>query len=90
MGLAPASGIAMCHGGGCCSEPLKGFIHGAGIIIGLDLAKNIFQVHGMGTEGNIVCRRQLRRSQMLLFFSRLESCLVRMEACAGAYDWVRS
>ena len=40
--------------------------------IGLDLTKNVFQVHGVDTEGAIVCRRQLRRSQMLAFFSRLE------------------
>lgn len=57
---------------------------GRPITIGLDLAKNVFRVHGVGTEGNAVIRRQLRRSQMLLFFSRLESCLVGMKACAGA------
>ena len=59
------------------------------ITIGLDLAKNVFQVHGVDTEGTIVCRRQLRRSQVLAFFSRLEPCLVGMEACAGAHYWAR-
>lgn len=59
------------------------------ITIGLDLAKNVFQVHGVGTEGNVVIRRQIRRSQLLLFFSRLEPCLVAMEACAGAHHWAR-
>ncbi|WP_299823381.1 IS110 family transposase [uncultured Jannaschia sp.] len=59
------------------------------ITIGLDLAKNVFQVHGVNTEGTIVCRRQLRRSQVLVFFSRLEPCLVGMEACAGAHYWAR-
>ncbi len=51
------------------------------ITIGLDLAKNVFQVHGVDAEGAIVCRRQLRRLQVLAFFSRLKPCLVGMEAC---------
>jgi transposase len=59
------------------------------ITIGLDLAKNVFQVHGVDAEGAIVCRRQLRRLQVLAFFSRLEPCLVGMEACAGAHYWAR-
>lgn len=59
------------------------------ITIGLDLAKNVFQVHGVDKNGNVVLRRQLRRSQMHLFFSRLGSCLVGMEACAGAHYWAR-
>ena len=58
-------------------------------IIGLDLAKNVFQVHGVAEGGTIVLRRQLRRSQVLVFFSRLEPCLVGMEACAGAHHWAR-
>ncbi len=59
------------------------------ITIGLDLAKNVFQVHAVDAEGTIVCRRQLRRSQVPAFFSRLEPCLVGMEACAGAHYWAR-
>lgn len=59
------------------------------ITIGIDLAKNVFQVHGVGAEGDVVLRRQLRRSQVLAFFSRLEPCLVGMEACAGAHHWAR-
>lgn len=59
------------------------------ITIGLDLAKNVFQVHGVDARGRVVCRRQLRRVQLLLFFSRLEPCLVGMEACAGAHHWGR-
>ena len=58
-------------------------------IIGLDLAKNVFQVHGVAEGGTIVLRLQLRRSQVLVFFSRLEPCLVGMEACAGAHHWAR-
>ncbi|WP_349294826.1 IS110 family transposase (plasmid) [Thioclava sp. 'Guangxiensis'] len=59
------------------------------ITIGLDLAKNVFQVHGVDATGKVVCRRQLRRAQLLLFFSQLELCVVGMEACAGAHHWGR-
>lgn len=55
------------------------------ITIGLDRAKNVFQVHGVSANGTVVCRCQLRRAQLLLFFSRLEPCLVGMEACAGPH-----
>ncbi|NIP17542.1 MAG: IS110 family transposase [Xanthomonadales bacterium] len=57
--------------------------------IGLDLAKNVFQVHGVDAEGNVVIRRQLRRSQVLPFFRKLEPCLVGLEACATAHHWAR-
>ncbi|NCU21248.1 IS110 family transposase [Candidatus Falkowbacteria bacterium] len=57
--------------------------------VGLDLAKNVFQVHGIDAEGAVVIRRQIRRAQMLLFFSRLAPCLIGMEACAGAHYWAR-
>lgn len=59
------------------------------ITIGLDLAKNVFQVHGVDGAGNVVVRRQLRRSQVLPFFRKLEPCLVGMEACATAHHWAR-
>jgi transposase len=59
------------------------------LTIGLDLAKNVFQVHGVDASGQVVCRRQLRRAQRLLFFSRLEPCLVGMQACSGAHHWGR-
>lgn len=59
------------------------------ITIGLDLAKHVFQVHGVDAEGAIVCRGQLRRLHVLAFFSRLEPCLVGMEVCAGAHYWAR-
>jgi len=55
--------------------------------VGLDLAKNVFQVHAVDTAGAVVIRRQVRRAQMLLFFSRLAPCLIGMEACAGAPRW---
>lgn len=53
--------------------------------IGLDLAKNVFQVHAVDAAGRVVVRRQVRRAQMRLFFSRLPACLIGMEACAGAH-----
>ncbi|MEM1385950.1 MAG: IS110 family transposase [Pseudomonadota bacterium] len=59
------------------------------ITIGLDLAKSVFQVHGVGADGATVVRRQLRRSQLLAFFEKLEPCLVGMEASAGAHHWAR-
>lgn len=57
--------------------------------IGLDLAKNVFQVHGIDERDRPVLRRQLKRCQVLEFFARLEPCLVGMEACAGAHYWGR-
>src|SRR5215207_5426450 len=53
--------------------------------IGLDLAKHVFQVHGVDAEGATVLRKQLRRSQVLSFFGRLPPCLVGLEACATAH-----
>ena len=57
--------------------------------IGLDLAKSIFQVHGVDASGQVVVRRSLRRAQMLPFFARLPSCLVGMEACGTSHHWAR-
>ena len=53
--------------------------------IGLDLAKNVFQVHGVNEVGGEVTRKRVRRSQMLTFFAGLPPCLVGMEACATAH-----
>ena len=57
--------------------------------IGLDIAKNVFQVHGVDAEGQPVIRRQLRRSQVLKVFAALEPCLVGLEACATSHYWAR-
>ena len=59
------------------------------ITIGVDLAKNVFQIHGVDAEGSVVFRRQLRRSRMLPFFKKQPPCLVGMEACATAHHWAR-
>jgi len=58
-------------------------------VVGLDLAKSIFQVHGIDAEGEVVTRRKLSRSRVLEFFASLEPCLVGMEACATAHHWAR-
>jgi transposase len=57
--------------------------------IGLDLAKNWFQVHGVDAQGQAVVRRKLRRGDVLTYFRSLEPCLVGMEACATAHHWAR-
>ena len=59
------------------------------ITIGVDLAKNVFQIHGVDAEGSVVFRRQLRRPRMLPYFKTLPPCLVGMEACATAHHWAR-
>ncbi len=57
--------------------------------IGLDLAKNVFQVHGISATGEVVVRKTLRRSQMLPFFEKLPPCLVGAEACGTSHHWAR-
>jgi transposase len=57
--------------------------------IGLDLAKKVFQVHGVDAEGKVVVARKLRRKQVLAFFAKLPACLVGMEACGSAHHWGR-
>lgn len=59
------------------------------VTIGLDLAKSVFQVHGVDAAGEVVVRRKLRRSQLLAFFAKLPACLVGMEACASSHYWAR-
>jgi transposase len=60
------------------------------ITIGLDIAKHVFQVHGVDRAGSVKIRRKLRRSEVLQFFAELNPCLVGMEACATAHYWARS
>lgn len=57
--------------------------------IGLDIAKHVFQVHGVDAAGKTVLRKQLKRVQVLAFFANLPPCLVGLEACAGAHYWAR-
>src|SRR5262245_62997450 len=57
--------------------------------IGLDIAKNVFQVHGIDHNEKVVIRKQLRRGQVLRFFEELPRCLVGLETCATSHYWAR-
>ncbi len=57
--------------------------------IGLDIAKNVFQVHGIDREGRLVLCRKVRRDRLLKLFEGLAPCLIGMEACATAHHWAR-
>ena len=58
--------------------------------IGLDIAKNVFQVHGEDGEGRIILQKKLRRGQLLGFFTKLAPCLVALEACGTSHYWGRT
>ena len=57
--------------------------------VGIDLAKNVFQVHGVDERGRTVLRKQLKRGQVMQFFAKLAPCLIGMEACGSAHHWAR-
>ena len=57
--------------------------------IGVDLAKNVFQVHGADASGAVLFRRKLRRHQVLTFFAAQRPCTVAMEACGSSHHWAR-
>ena len=57
--------------------------------IGLDIAKSVFQVHGVDADGQVVIRRQLKRRYVLALFQKLPPCLVGIEACASSHHWSR-
>jgi len=59
------------------------------IRIGLDVAKNVFQVHGVDEDGNVVIRKRLRRQNLLMFFGSLPPCLIGVEACSASHHWAR-
>lgn len=59
------------------------------ITVGLDLAKNVFQVHGADSAGRAILRKKLRRGQVLEFFGQLSACVVAVEVCGGAHYWGR-
>ena len=58
--------------------------------VGLDIAKNVFQVRGVDAAGAVVAARSIRRAQVLAFFASLTSCLVGIEACSSAHHWARA
>ena len=57
--------------------------------IGLDLAKVVFQIHGVDERGKVAARKQLKRAEMSKYFANLEPCLIGMEACGSAHYWAR-
>ena len=57
--------------------------------IGLDLAKHVFQVHGIAAGGRVVIRRRLRRAEVIKFFSSIAPCVIGIEACSTAHHWAR-
>jgi transposase len=59
------------------------------IVIGLDLAKHVFQVHGVDAAGKPVLRKRLRRSELTRFFSGISPCIIGIEACGSAHHWAR-
>jgi transposase len=59
------------------------------VTIGLDIAKSVFQVHGVDAEGGVVIRQRLTRSRMLAFFTKKAPCLIGIEACGSAHHWAR-
>ena len=62
---------------------------GEAITIGIDIAKSVFQIHGVDADGTVVIRKRVGRAKVLEFFSGLPPCLVGMEACATAHQWAR-
>jgi transposase len=59
------------------------------VVVGLDIAKSVFQVHGVDRDGGVVVRRHLRRSRVLPFFATVEPCRIGIEACATGHYWAR-
>ena len=59
------------------------------VTIGLDIAKSVFQVHGIDAEGGVVIRQKLTRARLLKFFGKLGPCLVGIEACGTSHQWAR-
>ena len=57
--------------------------------VGIDLAKLVFQVHGVDGHGKTVIRKQLKRAELMQFFANLPACLIGMEACSSAHHWAR-
>jgi transposase len=57
--------------------------------IGFDIAKSVFEVHGVDAEGHLVIRRQLKRRRVIAFFQKMPPCLVGIEACASSHYWSR-
>lgn len=90
MDAPPLNGIALCQNGNS-TQPIeqKGASEMKITTVGIDLAKNVFQLHGVDVSGKTVIKKQLRRDQVVNFFVNLPSCLIGMEACGSAHHWAR-
>src|ERR1700732_5424842 len=80
-----------CHGSGGCqgSHDSEELSMQTVTTIGFDIAKSVFQVHGVDAAGQVVIRRQLKRRHVLAFFEKLHPCLGGIEACAPPHSWSR-
>src|SRR5450631_2017120 len=80
-----------CHGYGGCLGSHDSEERAMQMIttVGLDIAKSVFQVHGVDAGGQVIVRRQLKRRSVLAFFQKLSPCLVGIEACASSHHWSR-
>ena len=58
--------------------------------LGIDLAKNVFQLHGVDQRGRVVLKKRLSRKKLPAFIADLTPCLIGLEACGGAHDWARA
>ena len=58
-------------------------------LVGIDLAKNVFQLHGCSSTGEVIFRKQVKRNKLLSFISELPKCIIAMEACSGSHYWGR-
>ncbi len=86
---APADGIAMCQGGVSFNPLEEEAFMGDVSIIGIDLAKNSFQLHGAAADGSVVFRKKLTRIKVLGLLASQPRCVVAMEACASSHYWAR-
>jgi hypothetical protein len=82
-------GIAMCHAGAVASQQREGATHREITTLGIDLAKSVFQLHGVDADGAIILQKKLRRGAVPDFPGKLDPCLIGMEACATSHFWAR-
>ena len=59
------------------------------VVVGLDIAKSVFQVHGVSAAGAVVVQRRVTRAKLISFFEKLPRCLIGIEACATAHHWAQ-
>ncbi len=88
--MAPAPGIAMCQSVVSIKDHEQKEPSVMNVsTVGLDLAKNVFQIHAIDDAGEVIVRRSLRRRQVMPFFGKLEPCLIGVEACGTSHFWAR-